>query len=87
MSKDKNKKSKQKKTKEKVKYVDDGRTIANMSAIYGRRGAPLGRRSTMREQASTFFGAMRMMFVPMLVVIAILCAAFGITYLLMISGS
>ncbi|MBQ8371683.1 MAG: hypothetical protein IJX38_01910 [Clostridia bacterium] len=80
MSKDKKKK------KQKVKYIDDGRTIADMSALYGRRGEPLKKRASFKEQSATFFGAMKMMFIPMLVVIGILSVAFGITYLLMISG-
>ena len=92
--------SKDKKKKEKITYVDDGRTIADMSAVGGGKNRHTGKKddpkaqksaprllpgghSTMKEQAETFFGAMRMMFLPMLVVIGILCLAFLIVWFLL----
>lgn len=92
----KEKKPKQKKPK--VTYIDDGRTIADMSAVGGARSkrpaspradkkdAPRllrGRHSTFREQADTFLSAMRMMFLPMLVVIAIITLAFLVLWFLL----
>ena len=85
------------KKKEKVTYVDDGRTIADMSALDGRRkpserkdpkrqAAPHllpGRHSTLKEQAQTYFAAVRMMFLPMLVVIGILTLAFLVLWFLL----
>ena len=86
-----------KKKKEKITYVDDGRTIADMSGVGGMRekstGKPpkrkeeprllRGSRSTMREQADTYLAAVRMMFLPMLVVIGILTVAFLIVWFLL----
>ncbi len=82
------KSNKKKKKKEKVVYIDDGRTIADMSGT-GRVNPLLGggaerkggaRRSSFKEQWKTYTEAVKMMFLPMLVVIAILCVAFLIMY-------
>lgn len=62
-----------KKKKEKITYVDDGRTVADMSRVSG--GMRLshrrygGTRSSAKEIWKTYLGAVKMMFVPMLVVI------------------
>ena len=77
------KKGKNKKKKEKVRYIDDGRTIADMSGVSGLRYSGPRSRSTLREQKNTFFAAQRRMFVPMLVVIGLLTAIFLIAYLLL----
>ena len=90
---------KTKKKKEKIIYVDDGRTIADMSGVGGMRSRNTGRpespkkkeepkllrsgRGTLREQADTYFTAVRMMFLPMLVVIGILTLAFLIVWFLL----
>ena len=88
------------KKKEKITYIDDGRTIADMSAVGGARSRNTGKtpserdkrpdprllpggRSTMREQAQTYLDAVRTMFLPMLVVIGILCLAFLIVWFLL----
>ena len=78
------KKEKNKKKKEKVRYIDDGRTIADMSGVggsryYRRDGQP---RSSLRAQWKTYCAAVKMMFVPMLVVIGIITLAFVIMYFL-----
>lgn len=60
------------KKKEKVTYVDDGRTIADMSGVQSGfrlskgayRPAPKA-----KDVWKTYWGAVKMMFVPMLVVI------------------
>ena len=73
-----------KKEKEKIRYVDDGRTIADMSNVT-KRGPrvfdrnPYKPRSTAKEKWSTYWGAVRMMFVPMLVAVC----AIVIVYMLM----
>lgn len=71
--------------KEKITYVDDGRTIADMSNVGSKRNKnkstprlQIGK-GTPKEQASTFFSAMKMMFVPMLVVLGII----AVLYMLM----
>lgn len=62
-----------KKKKEKVIYVDDGRTLADMSGVQPgisarRRG--IGQKSaSFKEVWGTYWGAVKMMFLPMLAVI------------------
>jgi len=60
-----------KKKKEKIVYIDDGRTVADMSHVPGTR---LSRdkwksKSTGKEKWDTYWGAVKMMFGPMMVVI------------------
>ena len=84
--------SKNKKKKEKPIYIDDGSTIADMSGVGKRgkreaKGAPtrepqlLRPRATFKEQRDTYFSAVRMMFLPMLVTIGIISIAFLILWL------
>ena len=77
------KKGKNKKKKEKVRYIDDGRTIADMSGVGGMRYGGREPRATFKEQKNTFFAAQRRMFDPMLAVIGLLTAVFLIAYLLL----
>ena len=69
--------------KEKITYIDDGRTIADMSGVTG--GMPRSNRpkyvprASFKEQFGTFFRAMRLMFRPMLVV----TAGIGLIYVIM----
>lgn len=63
------------KKKEKVTYIDDGRTVADMSGVSS--GFRLRRNAAMphpkfKDVLKTYFGAVKMMFVPMLVVICAL---------------
>ena len=77
-----------KKKKQKTIYIDDGRSLADMSGVRGgfrRSGRSLGN-GTFKDQAKTYFAACRMMFIPMLVVIAIISLAFAIVYLLLTLG-
>ncbi|MBQ2240995.1 MAG: hypothetical protein II319_02510 [Clostridia bacterium] len=92
--------NKEKKKREKVTYIDDGRTIADMSNLPTRG---LGRslsdarpkkemsetekqfyrsRPAWRDHISTYFAAVKMMILPMLVTIGILTLAFLIFYIL-----
>lgn len=77
------------KKKEKITYVDDGRTVADMSGVSGgfRTTKPsAGRpRVPLKEQLGTFWGAMKMMFVPMLVATGAICVIFVILYLLFLA--
>ncbi len=93
-------KNKEKKKREKVVYIDDGRTIADMSNLPSRGlgrslsdAAPKRKmseterqfnrsRPVWKDQLATYFAAVRMMFLPMLVVIGILCVAFLLLYLM-----
>ncbi len=75
------KKSKPK--KEKITYIDDGRTIADMSALPERhQWTKRGTTSSFGDIWRTYWQAVRMMIKPMLVVIGFLCVAFLITYLM-----
>ena len=76
---------KKKEKKEKVRYYDDGRTIADMSGVKDRRlpgGDPLRPRASAKEQWNTSWNAVKMMFGPMLVVLVGLCILYMILYLL-----
>ncbi len=89
-------KDKKKKKKPKVTYIDDGRTIADMSNVSGGfKGRSAGNggkgdsfrsngaRGTLADQARTFFAAMRMMVKPMLVTMGIITVAFFVVWLLL----
>ena len=69
------------KKKEKVTYIDDGRTLADMSGVTGgfTTRKPLYRAS-FKEQWKTYWSAVKMMFVPMLVAIAALCIIYVLLY-------
>lgn len=76
---------KQKQKKEKPVYIDDGRTIADMSGVD--RGASkyfsdTPSYSTGKEKWTTFFDAFRMMLLPTLVFGGALALLYGIMYLL-----
>ena len=73
---------KKKEKKEKVRYIDDGRTIADMSALgYARGGNNIQRGgSSFKDKWNTYWSAVRMMLLPMLVVIGILTATYLIMY-------
>lgn len=88
-------KNNKKKKKDRVIYIDDGSTIADMSGtsrpnpiLGGRNPNANGnrRRGTAREQWSTYKNVVRQMFMPMLVVMGILTVAFGVMYLILKYG-
>lgn len=73
---------KKKKKKEKIVYIDDGRTVADMSGVGGvgmfgekkprksaPKQAPVRYRTSSRERWQTYTDAVKRMFVPMLVVL------------------
>lgn len=71
-----------KQKKEKTIWVDDGRTLADMSNVNGPRlSKKLGASaSTAKEKWDTYWGAVKMMFVPMLTVMVALCVIYMILY-------
>ncbi len=73
------------KKKEKVVYVDDGRSLADMSGVSspGLSSRPSHYRASFKEQWQTYFSAVKLMLKPMLFVIAALCAAYGVLYILL----
>ncbi len=68
--------------KEKVRYYDDGRTLADMSGVSspGMTGKRLPYRSSAKERWDTYWKAVKMMFVPMLVVIGAICVIYMVLY-------
>ena len=63
--------------KEKVIYIDDGRTLADMSGVSGGLDwTKKGTFSPVSEIWRTYWSAVKMMFKPMLVVIGFILAAF-----------
>ncbi len=93
MSKKEKKQRQPKPKKEKIVWIDDGSTIADMSGVGGKRrkqgnphhaprgntkGKPMTRR---REIANTYMDACRMMFMPMMVTLFIIAVAFLLLWL------
>ena len=81
-----------KKKKEKITWVDDGRTIADMSGIgrkgytdpnTNRHGRPSRYHAPLKEQLRTFFDAMGFMLLPTLAIVGLLIVTFLIVYLLL----
>lgn len=71
-----------KKKKEKITYVDDGRTIADMSGISGgMQWTKHGTTSSPKDIWNTYWSAVKMMFKPMLIVIGFLTVVFAIAAL------
>lgn len=72
-----------KKKKEKIRYYDDGSTVSDMSALSPKKKTPPHTGgNTAKDRATTFFGAMKMMLVPMITVICGLCIVYMLVYLL-----
>lgn len=71
------------KKKEKIRYIDDGRTIADMSGL--RKGSALRTNPyrpplKIREVCKTYFSAVKMMFMPMLTVVVGICVIYMVIY-------
>jgi hypothetical protein len=74
---------KKKKKKEKVKYIDDGRTIADMSAFSrGKKGKDgfVQPPSTFKDKWNTYWSAVKSMLVPMFITLGVLTALFFLAY-------
>ena len=76
--------AREKKKKEKITYVDDGRSLLDLSGT-GRTSRYRDERppNTFRECLCTYIAAVRMMFLPMLAVLGLLALAFLIVYFLL----
>ena len=74
------------KNKNKVKYVDDGRTLADMSNVTTRR-LPKRDKALPRSSAgdiwSTYWGAVKMMIGPTIVMLVALAVVYMIVYFLL----
>lgn len=73
-----------KKKKEKITYVDDGRTLADMSGLSNNRNnwTKRGTTSSPKDIWRTYWSAVKMMVKPMLVTIGFICAVFLIISIL-----
>lgn len=72
-----------KEKKEKITYIDDGRTLADMSNVSGGMDwLKKGTNSSFKDIWRTYWSAVRMMIRPMLVVIGFLLAVFLIATLI-----
>ena len=68
---------KKKRKKEKITYIDDGRSLADMSGVSG--GMHFSKQNTVssfKAQWDTYWGAVKMMFLPMLVIVGFLLVVF-----------
>ena len=74
----------EKQKKEKITYIDDGRSLADMSGVQGSifRFSKRNTVSSYRAQWHTYWSAVKMMFLPMLVVIGFLIVAYLIMALI-----
>lgn len=74
-----------KKKKEKITYIDDGRSFADLSNVHGLGGdmkfSKIGTTSSLSDIWKTYWSAVKFMFKPMLVVIGFLCILFGLAYI------
>ena len=73
-----------KKKKEKITYIDDGRSFADMSNVHGlgsgMKFSKMGTTSSPKDIWNTYWAAVRFMFKPMLVAIGFICLLFGLAY-------
>ncbi len=71
--------------KEKIVWVDDGRTVADMSQVPGSTSRSSGTRysGSMKEKLLTLLDAMGFMLLPTLALVGLLAAAFAIVYILL----
>ncbi len=82
--------SDKKKKKRKITYIDDGRTIVDMSGLNKKPSNDginttntTGSRGTFKEHMQTYFNACKTMFLPMLATMGIITIAFLILYLIL----
>lgn len=75
--------SKKKPKKEKITYIDDGRTIADMSELQsGTKWTKRGTTSSVKDILKTYWSATKMMFKPTLIAVGLLLAVFLIISLI-----
>ncbi len=73
-----------KKKKEKITYIDDGRTLADMSGVPSSRlnKDAWKSNSTAKQKWETYWNAVKRMFLPMLATIGALVVIYFILYLI-----
>ena len=72
-----------KEKKEKVTYIDDGRTIADMSAFGARPKMTNLLGSVWKDKLRTLFETMGLMFLPTLAIMGLVCLLFLIVYIIL----
>ena len=72
-----------KEKKEKITYIDDGRTIADMSAFGARPKMSNLFGSGWKEKFRTLFETMGLMFLPTMAIIGLVCLLFLLVYILL----
>ena len=72
-----------KEKKEKITYIDDGRTIADMSAFGARPKMSNLFGSGWKEKFRTLFETMGLMFLPTLAIMGLVCLLFSLVYILL----
>ena len=82
-------KNKEKKKREKVVYIDDGRTIADMSGVGGKRKLEtddknfVRPRSTLKDMFKTYIAAVKSMLIPMFITLGALTIVFFLSFWLL----
>ena len=71
-----------KKKRKKVTYIDDGRTLYDMSSVGGGRRPAGLERGGCKEQIATYLRAVRSMMIPMFIAIAAICIVFLLLYII-----
>ena len=69
--------------KEKVTYIDDGRTIADMSAFGAKPKMTNLFGSGWKDKLRTLFETMGLMFLPTLAIMGLVCLLFLIVYIIL----
>ena len=77
---------KKKKKKEKIKYIDDGRTIVDMSGVgnrpnYANDKNLLRPQSTLKDKWNTYWSTVKKMLLPMFITLASITIVFFFAYL------
>ncbi|MBQ4600582.1 MAG: hypothetical protein IJB17_03005 [Oscillospiraceae bacterium] len=67
-----------KRKKEKITYIDDGRSLSELGSGQRLSQPTTQPRASLKEQWNTYWGAVKMMFGPMLVFIVGLCIVYMI---------
>ena len=71
---------KKKQKKEKIVWIDDGRSLADMSNVRSHRILREGTTSSPKDIWNTYWNAVKMMFKPMLIFIAGMALVFLLVY-------
>ncbi|MBQ7378194.1 MAG: hypothetical protein IJW70_00780 [Clostridia bacterium] len=77
-----------KEKKQKIRYVDDGSTVVDMQPLEdanrrpGQKPRDPGVKGTLREQARTYFAAVKLMFWSMMITLGIIFVSFLITWII-----